>query len=114
VIVLARAGDRQPAHAVGIARTEWDSEIDAIEAAEAAGKALADAVTGSTIERSATRLRLLGLDGTVSWLERRGASLVIRARRAGGVGRCAGGRAVEQADQVDQARCEALIWCQVR
>jgi len=76
-IVLARPAERRPARAVGIARTEWDSEADAIEAAESAGKALAHSVVGGTIDRTATRLRLLGLDGTVSWIERRGPSLVI-------------------------------------
>jgi len=77
VIVLARPGEQRPARAVGIARTEWDSEVDAIEAAEAAGKALADAVVGGTVERTPTRMRLFGVDGTVSWLERKGPSLVI-------------------------------------
>src|SRR5215467_3894562 len=67
-IVLARPGDRRADKAVGIARFEWDSEVDAIEAAEAAGKALADAVVGGTVERSATRTQLFGLDGKVSWL----------------------------------------------
>ena len=76
-IVLARPGDRRPDRAVAILRTEWDSEVDAIEAAEAAGKALAASVIGGTVERTGTRMRLAGLDGTVSWLERRGASLVI-------------------------------------
>jgi hypothetical protein len=77
VIVLARPGDRRAGKAVGIARTEWDSEIDAIEAAEAAGAALEASLVGATIDRSPTRTRLLGVDGTVSWLERRGPSLVI-------------------------------------
>jgi hypothetical protein len=77
VIVLAPPGERRPARAVGIARTEWDSEVDAIEAAEAAGKALDDAVVGGTVERSPTRMRLFGVDGTVSWIERKGPSLVI-------------------------------------
>jgi hypothetical protein len=77
VVVLARPGDRRIDRAVGIARTEWDTEADAIEAAEAAGKALADLVVGSTIDRTANRMRLFGIDGTVSWLERKGPSLVI-------------------------------------
>ena len=77
VVVLARPGDRRAARAVGIARTEWDSEIDAIEAAEAAGKALSAAVAGGTVEHTATRLQLFGVDGTVSWIERKGPSLVI-------------------------------------
>jgi hypothetical protein len=77
VIVLARSGERRAAQAVGIARTEWDSEADAIEAAEAAGKALAEAVVGGTVDRTATRMRLFGVDGTVSWIERKGPSLAI-------------------------------------
>jgi hypothetical protein len=77
VVVLARPGDRRSERAVGIARTEWDTEADAIEAAEAAGKALADLVVGGTIDRTANRIRLFGIDGTVSWLERKGPSLVI-------------------------------------
>jgi hypothetical protein len=76
-IVLARPGERRAARAVGIARTEWDTEADAIEAAEAAGKALAEAVVGGTVEQAATRTRRFGIDGTVSWIERKGASLVI-------------------------------------
>ncbi|HEY6179782.1 MAG TPA: hypothetical protein VIX73_35250 [Kofleriaceae bacterium] len=76
-IVLARPGDRRADKAVGIARFEWDTEVDAIEAAEAAGKALGEAVVGGTVEHAATRLRLLGIDGTVSWVERKGPSLVI-------------------------------------
>jgi len=77
VIVLARPGEQRAAKAVGIARTEWDTEADAIEAAEAAGKALGEAVVGGTTLRSATRLQLFGIDGTVSWIERKGPSLVI-------------------------------------
>jgi hypothetical protein len=76
-IVLARPSDHRAAQAVGIARSEWVSEADAIEAAEAAGKALADSVVGATIERSPTRMRLFGVDGKISWLERRASSLVI-------------------------------------
>jgi hypothetical protein len=77
VIVVARGGDRRPGRAVGVARIEWDSEIDAIEAAEAAGKALFAQVIGGTIERTPTRIQRFGIDGTVSWLERKGPSLVI-------------------------------------
>jgi hypothetical protein len=76
-IVVARPGERTVARAVGIARSEWDTEADAIEAAEAAGKALADSVVGATVERTPTRMRLFAVDGTVSWLDRRKSSLVI-------------------------------------
>ena len=76
-VVLARPGDRHPSHAVGLVRSEWDTEADAIEAFEAAGKALSAAVVGRIIDRTPTRLALFALDGTQSWLERRGPSLVI-------------------------------------
>jgi hypothetical protein len=76
-ILLARPGERRAAKAVGILRSEWDSEADAIEAAESAGKALDDAVVGATIEQTSNRMKLLGVDGTVSWLERKGPSLVV-------------------------------------
>jgi hypothetical protein len=76
-IVLTRAGDALPEHAVGILRMEWDSEADAIEATEAGARALDDAVVGGTAERSQTHTRWLGLDGRVSWIERRGPALVI-------------------------------------
>ena len=76
-IVLARDGDPRAARAVGVARSEWDSEADAIEAAEAAVKAVDAAVVGATIEHGAARTRWLALDGTVAWVERRGRSLAI-------------------------------------
>ena len=68
-----RPGDRRPAHAVGIARIEWDSEVDAIEATEAAGTRARR--RGRRRHRRAlatTRPRCSALDGTVSWIERRG------------------------------------------
>jgi hypothetical protein len=77
VVVLARPGDRRPGKAVGIARADWDSEADAIEAAEAAAKALSASLLGATVDATPTRTRLLALDGTLSWLERRGPSLIV-------------------------------------
>lgn len=77
VVLLSRPGERRPGRAVGMARTEWDSEADAIEAAEAAAKALSHAVVGTSLEESPNRMRLFGVDGTVSWIERKGPSLVI-------------------------------------
>lgn len=95
VITLARADDRRPHRAIGIARTEWDSEIDAVEAAEAIEKALDRWIVGATLGAGARvtggaaggaaaavpalghRMRWMALDGTVSWLERRGASIVV-------------------------------------
>ena len=76
-IVLARDGDRRPVRAAGISRSEWDSEADAIEAEEAGVKALDAAVTGALVEQTPTRTRWFGIDGTVSWVERRGPSIAI-------------------------------------
>lgn len=76
-VVLSRPGDRDPAHAVGLLRAEWDTEADAIEAFEAATKALSAAVVGRTVDRSTNRLAVFALDGTQSWIERRGPSLML-------------------------------------
>jgi hypothetical protein len=76
-IVLARAGDRRPDRAAGVSRSEWDSEVDAIEAEEAAVKALDAAIVGAVVEHGPARTRWFGVDGAVSWVERRGPSLAI-------------------------------------
>ena len=76
-IVLAKPGDKRADRAVGIARLEWDTEADAIEAKEAAIRALEDAITGATVEHTETRTRWLGIDGTASWVERKGTSMII-------------------------------------
>jgi hypothetical protein len=75
-VVLARAGDRRAERAAGVSRSEWDSEADAIEAEEAAIKALDAWIAGAVVEHG-PRTRWFGLDGAVSWVERRGPSLVI-------------------------------------
>lgn len=71
-MVIAKGNAR-----VGLAKTVWDSEPDAIEAFEAAGKALAESVVGGRVEASSTRFEVLGLDGTASSVERRGAEVDI-------------------------------------
>lgn len=76
-MTLARADDKRPERAVGISRSEWDSEADAVEAFEAAEKALDHLVVGATIDHIGTKTRWLALDGTVTWIERRGPSLVM-------------------------------------
>jgi hypothetical protein len=76
-IILTHDGDTAPEHAVGIVRIVWDSEADAIEATEAAARALDDAIVGGAAERSQTHTRWVGLDGRISWIERRGPSLVM-------------------------------------
>ncbi len=76
-VVLARDGDRRPQRAAGVSRSEWDSEADAIEAEEAAIKALDASIPGAVVDHGTARTRWLGVDGAVSWVERRGRSLVI-------------------------------------
>ncbi|HWU91565.1 MAG TPA: hypothetical protein VN253_30065 [Kofleriaceae bacterium] len=76
-VVLARGGDRRPERATGISRSEWDTEADAIEAEEALVKALDEASTGTLVEATTTRTRWFGIDGTVSWIERRGPSIAM-------------------------------------
>lgn len=77
VLSLIRPDDARPERGIGIARFEWDSEPDAIEAAEAAEKAFDNAIAGGTIEHDHTRTRWLGVDGTISWIERRGPTLIM-------------------------------------
>ena len=77
VVSLLRPNDPRPERGLGIARFEWDSEPDAIEAAEAVEKAFDAMIAGATIEHDHTRTRWLGVDGTISWIERKGPSLVM-------------------------------------
>lgn len=77
VITLARDGDANPALAIGIARLEWDDEVDAMEAFDAASRALDGALTGATAEQTETRIRWLGLDGRVTSLERNGSAVDV-------------------------------------
>src|SRR6185295_17861661 len=59
--LFLRSHGIEPAAAVGIARSEWDSEADAIEAAEAAVKALDASIVGAVIDHGRTRTRWLGI-----------------------------------------------------
>ena len=77
VITYTRQDDPRPERAVGISRSEWDSEADALEAFEAAEKALDRAVSGATIDHVGTRTRWMALDGTVTWIDRKGPSIII-------------------------------------
>ncbi|MBA3464689.1 MAG: hypothetical protein H0T46_32450 [Deltaproteobacteria bacterium] len=77
VVTFVKEDDRRPHRAVGISRSEWDSEADALEAFESAEKALDRAVAGATIDHVGTRTRWMALDGTVTWIDRKGPSMVI-------------------------------------
>ena len=72
VVLLANG-----ARTIGVARFSWDTEADAIEAHEAAVRAIDAAVVAGTAEHGESRTRWLALDGTVAFVERRGRSLVI-------------------------------------
>jgi hypothetical protein len=76
-IVLAKPGDLHAGHAIGLIRLAWDSEVDAIEAHDAAVRAVDRTTPGATLANGELQTRWLGLDGTVSYVERRGSSLVI-------------------------------------
>ena len=77
VITLVKGLETRADRAIGLARFEWDSEIDAIEAHDAAVRALDRSIVGGTADHADTRTRWLALDGTVTVVERRGSSVVI-------------------------------------
>jgi hypothetical protein len=77
VITLTKGEDMRAERAIGLARFEWDSEVDAIEAHDTAVHALDAAIAGGTAEHGELRTRWLALDGTASVIERRGTSIVI-------------------------------------
>jgi hypothetical protein len=72
-----RPGEKRAERAIGLSRSEWDTEADAAEAQAAAVRAIDDAVLGITFEDTDRRTSWLAVDGTVAWVERRGSSLVI-------------------------------------
>jgi hypothetical protein len=77
VVVLAREGETRPERTVGLARFEWDSEADAMEAHQAAVRAIDGTMIGATAEHDELHTKWLGLDGRVTYVERRGTSVVI-------------------------------------
>ncbi len=77
VIALARPGTTRATRAIGLARSQWDTDADAIEASEALAHALDALVVGGSVVHSDTRTSWLALDGTVAWIERRGPSVVF-------------------------------------
>ncbi|MEO8841511.1 MAG: hypothetical protein ABI591_07715 [Kofleriaceae bacterium] len=76
-VVLAHEGETNPRKMIGVARFEWDTEIDAREAQAALEHALDAMTVGATMVQTMERTRWLGLDGTVSWIERKGSALVM-------------------------------------
>jgi hypothetical protein len=78
VAVYARLGDDDPMHAIGVARTAWDTDVDAAEATEALTRALDASLDfgGATAERGDAGGRWIA-DARVSWVERRGREVVV-------------------------------------
>ncbi|HRC54536.1 MAG TPA: hypothetical protein PKU97_01375 [Kofleriaceae bacterium] len=62
---------------LGIARLRWDSDEDAAEAYEALVHAVDRWLLGPIVEQSAERTAWLGISGRLSFIERRGAALLL-------------------------------------
>lgn len=76
VITLAHEGETNARRAIGVARFEWDTEVDAREAQAALEHAVDDMMIGS-FEQTPNLTRWWCLDGTVSWVERRDKAVVV-------------------------------------
>ncbi len=76
-IVLAKPGEHNARRAIGIARFEWDTELDAREAQAALEHAVDAMSPGATLDQTMERTRWLSLDGTVSVIERRGQGVAM-------------------------------------
>jgi len=62
---------------IGAVYTVWDSEIDAMEAAEALTAAVDQLVLAGRVERAGPATRWYGLDASVAFVERRGDAVVL-------------------------------------
>ena len=62
---------------LGAAKLIWDSEVDAIEAFDAAQRALDDATLGAVAVKTDIMTRWLALDGTVTFIERQGTHMTM-------------------------------------
>jgi hypothetical protein len=76
-ILLAKPGEQNPRRAIGVARLEWDTELDAREAQAALEHAFDAMSPGATIDQTLDRTRWLALDGTVSVVERKGQGVAL-------------------------------------
>jgi hypothetical protein len=70
VLFVPRAGARA---GIAVLRSVWDSEADAIEAEEALVRAVDELVVGAALAGN----EWLGLDGRMSWVERKGAGVTV-------------------------------------
>ena len=76
-VTFALTADPRAETAIGVERSEWDSEADAIEAAEALVRAFDHTLGGAAIARSDLRTTWFAVDGTLTWVERRGSGVVV-------------------------------------
>jgi hypothetical protein len=78
-VVFAADGEDRPADATVVWRLTWETDADAIEAAQAATRAVDQLVGpgGEATERAADRTRWRAADGKLATVERRGESLLI-------------------------------------
>ena len=66
-----------PWRATGVAVTTWDTDADALEFWDAAGRALADLATGVAVEDAPTRAVWMTWQGRVTAVERRGRTIAV-------------------------------------
>lgn len=76
-VVLAHTGETNPRKMIAVARFEWDTEVDAREAQAALEHAVDAMTVGAAMGQTTERTRWLALDGTVSWIERKGSAVVM-------------------------------------
>jgi hypothetical protein len=91
-------GDRVVATAsFGAAKLVWDSEIDAIEAYDAAQRALDDTTYGAVAMKTDVITQWLAIDGTVTFIERQGTHITMAI----------GGPATQASELAERLRLEA-------
>jgi hypothetical protein len=76
-VVLAQPGETNPRRMIGVARFEWDSEIDAREAENALEHAVDAMTVGALSSQNAERTQWMGLDGRINLVERKGATVML-------------------------------------
>ncbi len=76
-IVLARPDEKIARRAIGVARLEWDTDLDAREAQAAFEHAIDAMSPGATLDQTMERTRWMALDGTISVVERKGLAVTV-------------------------------------
>ena len=76
-VVLATPGETNPRRMIGVARFEWDSEIDAREAQNALEHAVDAMTVGALLAQNGERTQWLGLDGRINTVGRKGSTVML-------------------------------------